>query len=46
MGATVLEVAGLPDYQSNLKNPDFAKLAEAIGMMGERIESQPVCPPA
>jgi pyruvate dehydrogenase (quinone) len=34
-----MEVAGLPDYQTDLKNPNFAKLAEAIGMMGVRIES-------
>jgi pyruvate dehydrogenase (quinone) len=34
-----MEVAGLPDYQTDLKNPDFAKLAEAIGMMGVRIEN-------
>ncbi len=34
-----MEVAGLPDYQTDLKNPNFAKLAEAIGMMGIRIEN-------
>jgi pyruvate dehydrogenase (quinone) len=34
-----MEVAGLPDYQTDLKNPNFAKLAEAIGMMGARIEN-------
>jgi pyruvate dehydrogenase (quinone) len=34
-----MEVAGLPDYQTELKNPNFAKLAEAIGMMGVRIEN-------
>ena len=33
-----MEVAGLPDYQTDLKNPNFAKLAEAIGIMGVRIE--------
>jgi len=33
-----MEVAGLPDFQTDLKNPNFAKLAEAIGMMGVRIE--------
>jgi len=32
-------VAGLPDYQTDLKNPNFAKLAEGIGMMGVRIEN-------
>jgi pyruvate dehydrogenase (quinone) len=34
-----MEVAGLPDYQTDLKNPNFAKLAEAIGMLGVRIEN-------
>ena len=29
-----MEVAGLPDWQTDLKNPNFAKLAEAIGIMG------------
>ena len=34
-----IEAAGLPDYQTDLKNPNFAKVAEAIGMMGVRIEN-------
>src|SRR5208283_5240631 len=34
-----MEVAGLPDYQTDNKNPNFAKLAEAIGIMGVRIEN-------
>jgi pyruvate dehydrogenase (quinone) len=34
-----MEVLGLPDYQTDLKNPNFATLAEAIGMMGVRIEN-------
>jgi pyruvate dehydrogenase (quinone) len=34
-----MEVAGLPDYQTDLKNPNFAELAKAIGMMGIRIEN-------
>ena len=34
-----MEVAGLPDYQTDLKNPNFAKMAEAIGIMGVRIEN-------
>ena len=34
-----MAVAGLPDYQTELKNPNFAKLAEAIGIMGVRIEN-------
>jgi pyruvate dehydrogenase (quinone) len=33
-----MEVAGLPDWQTDLKNPNFAKLAEAVGIMGVRIE--------
>ncbi len=33
-----MEVAGYPDWQTDLKNPDFAKMAEAIGVMGVRIE--------
>ena len=28
-----MEVDGIPDYQTDLKNPNFAKLAEAIGVM-------------
>ncbi|MGA8676134.1 MAG: ubiquinone-dependent pyruvate dehydrogenase [Candidatus Acidiferrales bacterium] len=34
-----METAGFPDYQTDLKNPNFAKVAEAIGMMGVRIEN-------
>jgi pyruvate dehydrogenase (quinone) len=34
-----METAGFPDYQTDLKNPSFAKLAEAVGMMGVRIEN-------
>lgn len=34
-----MEVAGLPDFQTDLKNPNFAKMAEAIGIMGVRIEN-------
>src|ERR1700688_276891 len=34
-----MEVAGLPDYQTDLKNPNFAKLADDIHMMGEPIEN-------
>jgi pyruvate dehydrogenase (quinone) len=34
-----MAVAGLPDYQTDLKNPNFAKLAETIGMMGVRIDN-------
>jgi pyruvate dehydrogenase (quinone) len=34
-----METGGFPDFQTDLKNPNFAKLAEAIGMMGVRIEN-------
>lgn len=34
-----METAGFPDYQTDLKNPNFAKLAEAVGLMGVRIEN-------
>jgi pyruvate dehydrogenase (quinone) len=34
-----METGGFPDYQTDLKNPNFAKMAEAIGMMGVRIEN-------
>jgi pyruvate dehydrogenase (quinone) len=34
-----METAGMPDYQTDLKNPNFAKVAEAIGIMGVRVEN-------
>jgi pyruvate dehydrogenase (quinone) len=34
-----METGGMPDFQTDLKNPNFAKLGEAIGMMGVRIEN-------
>jgi pyruvate dehydrogenase (quinone) len=34
-----MEVAGFPDWGTDLKNPNFAKVAEAIGIMGVRIEN-------
>src|SRR6202046_3168649 len=34
-----METGGLPDFQTDLKNPNFSKLAEAIGIMGVRIEN-------
>jgi pyruvate dehydrogenase (quinone) len=33
-----MEQVGLPEYGTVLHNPDFAKLAEAIGMKGIRVE--------
>ena len=34
-----METAGIPDFQTDLENPNFAKLAEAVGIMGVRIEN-------
>lgn len=34
-----MEVAGLPDCQTDLKNPNFAKVADAMGIKGIRIEN-------
>lgn len=33
-----MEAAGYPAWQTDLKNPNFAKMAEAIGMLGVRVE--------
>ena len=33
-----MEAAGLPHYGCELKNPDFAALAKAVGLMGLRVE--------
>ena len=33
-----MEVAGLPHYGCELKNPNFAEVAQAIGLMGLRVE--------
>jgi pyruvate dehydrogenase (quinone) len=33
-----MEVAGLPDWQTDLINPNFANVAQAIGLKGIRIE--------
>ena len=33
-----MEVAGIPDWGTALKNPNFAKMAEAVGVLGVRIE--------
>jgi pyruvate dehydrogenase (quinone) len=33
-----MEMVGLPEYGTVLHNPDFAKVAEAIGMRGIRVE--------
>ncbi|MCF6402851.1 ubiquinone-dependent pyruvate dehydrogenase [Chitinophaga filiformis] len=36
--AMEMKVAGLPPYGTDLKNPDFARMAEAIGIKGIRLE--------
>jgi pyruvate dehydrogenase (quinone) len=33
-----MKAAGLVDYGTDLLNPDFAKLAESVGMFGVRVE--------
>jgi pyruvate dehydrogenase (quinone) len=34
-----MEVAGIPDWQTDLKNPNFARVAEAISIKGIRIKN-------
>ena len=41
-----MEVAGLPHYGCELKNPNFATLAQAIGMVGLRVEDPAELRPA
>lgn len=36
--AMEMKVAGLPPFGTDLKNPNFAKMAEAIGIKGIRVE--------
>lgn len=33
-----MRASGLPNWQTEMKNPNFAKLAEAVGVRGIRIE--------
>jgi len=33
-----MEVAGIPDLETDMLNPDFVKIAEAMGMMGMSID--------
>jgi len=33
-----MEVAGIPDLETDMLNPDFVKIAEAMGMTGIRID--------
>lgn len=44
--AMEMKVAGLPPFGTHLKNPDFAKMAEAIGMKGIRAENPEDISPA
>jgi pyruvate dehydrogenase (quinone) len=41
-----MEAAGLPHYGCELKNPNFAALAEAVGLMGLRVEDPAEVRPA
>ena len=41
-----MEVAGLPHYGCELKNPNFAVLAQAVGMKGVRVEDPAQVRPA
>lgn len=44
--AMEMKVAGLPPFGTHLKNPDFAKMAEAIGIKGIRAENPEEISPA
>ncbi len=44
--AMEMKVAGLPPFGTDLKNPNFAKMAEAIGMLGIRVEKPEDVQPA
>jgi pyruvate dehydrogenase (quinone) len=37
--AMEMKVIGMPPFGTDLKNPDFAKMADAIGIMGIRVEN-------
>jgi pyruvate dehydrogenase (quinone) len=41
-----MEAAGLPHYGCELKNPDFAALAQAVGLKGLRVEDPAEVRPA
>jgi pyruvate dehydrogenase (quinone) len=41
-----MEVAGIPHFGCELKNPNFAALAEAAGLMGARVEDPAQVRPA
>ena len=44
--AMEMKVIGMPPFGTELKNPDFAKMAEAIGIMGIRVENSEDVPAA
>lgn len=44
--ALEMKVAGIPPFGTDLKNPNFAKMAEAIGIMGIRVENSEEVPSA
>jgi pyruvate dehydrogenase (quinone) len=44
--AMEMKVAGMPPFGTDLKNPNFAKMAEAIGIMGIRVEDSAELPAA
>ena len=44
--AMEMKVVGMPPFGTDLKNPNFAKMAEAIGIMGIRVENSEDIPSA
>ena len=44
--AMEMKVIGMPPFGTELKNPNFAKMAEAIGIMGIRVENSEDLPAA
>jgi len=44
--AMEMKVIGMPPFGTELKNPNFAKMAEAIGILGIRVEKSEEVPAA
>jgi len=44
--AMEMKVIGMPPFGTDLKNPSFAKMADAIGIMGIRVENSEEVPAA
>jgi len=44
--AMEMKVAGMPPFGTDLKNPNFAKMADAIGILGIRVENSEDVPEA